>query len=119
MPLTFLVTDFDGWRQRLSRLWQSSVRWIRARPLVALVVIAIGGVAGLATNWFVGPKRYVASAGVSVSSNPGIELPSALSALAASTGLRLGGTSLPLAFQSDILASAPFLDSVLLAAAPA
>jgi uncharacterized protein involved in exopolysaccharide biosynthesis len=82
-------------------------------------VIVAGGIAGLGANVLFGPTRYVASAGISVSSNPGIELPSALSTLAASTGLRLGSTTLPLAFQSDILASGPFQDSVLLAPAPA
>lgn len=116
--LQYLRADADGWRGRLLQLWQASVAWIKAEPLLAGTVLLIGAVGGLAVNYVAGPRRYVASAGISISSNPGIELPSALSSLAASTGLRLGGTTLPLAFQSDILNSRPFQDSVLLAPAP-
>ncbi len=102
----------------MGRFWHSGIAWLQAEPILAGVFVIVGGIAGLAVNVLVGPTRYVASAGISVSSNPGIELPSALSTLAASTGLRLGSTTLPLAFQSDILSSAPFQDSVLLAPAP-
>lgn len=115
--LAFLRIDADTWRARLGRFWQSGIAWLQAEPILAGVFVIAGGIGGLAANVLVGPTRYVASAGISVSSNPGIELPSALSTLAASTGLRLGSTTLPLAFQSDILSSAPFQDSVLLAPA--
>jgi len=110
--------DFDAWSSRVAKFWQSLLAWVRAEPLLAALLVVAGGIAGLAANILAGPKRFVASTGISVSSNPGIELPSALASLAASTGLRLGTTTLPLAFQSDILASAPFLDSVLMSPTP-
>jgi uncharacterized protein involved in exopolysaccharide biosynthesis len=110
--------DFDAWTGGLFKFWRSLLAWARAEPLLAVILVVAGGIGGLAINVLAGPKRYVASAGISVSSNPGIELPSALASLAASTGLRLGGTTLPLAFQSDILSSGPFQDSVLMAPAP-
>jgi uncharacterized protein involved in exopolysaccharide biosynthesis len=113
-PFDVFGLSAAGWRARFLGLWHAALGWMSARPLAAGSVVLLGAVVGLAVNYVVGPRRFAATAGISVSSNPGIELPSALTSLAASTGLRLGSTTLPLAFQSDILASAPFQDSVLL-----
>ncbi|HKE91586.1 MAG TPA: hypothetical protein VKB45_14735 [Gemmatimonadales bacterium] len=82
------------------------------------MAVATGAVLGLGVNVLVGPRHFVAAAGVSVSATQGTELPSALTSLAATAGLRLGGTQLPLAFQTDIIASTPFQDSMLLASLP-
>jgi uncharacterized protein involved in exopolysaccharide biosynthesis len=114
----FFSADVGEWQRRASTFWRAAVTWVTAEPVIAGIAVAAGAVLGLGVNVLVGPRQFVAAAGVSVSSNQGTELPSALTSLAATAGLRLGGTQLPLAFQTDILASAPFQDSVLLAHAP-
>jgi len=117
LPAIFSA-DAGQWQRRALGLWGAAVAWVTAEPVIAAAAVVVGALLGLGANVLLGPSSFVATAGVSVSSSQGTELPSALTSLAATAGLRLGGTPLPLAFQNDILASAPFQDSVLLAPAP-
>ena len=110
-----LKRDLSWWTRLGGSLWRDIELWVRSEPLVVVMMVLFGAVLGLAVNRLVGPRKYHAWGGVTVEAGgSGIELPSILANLAAGSGLRLGGSSYPLAFQTSLMDSPGFQDSVLL-----
>jgi hypothetical protein len=110
-----LKRDLSWWGRLGGSLWRDIEGWIRSEPLIVLMVVLFGAVLGLAVNRFIGPRKYHAWGGVTIDAgSSGVELPSLLANLAAGSGLRFGGSSFPLAFQTSLMDSPGFQDSVLL-----
>ena len=110
-----LKRDLSWWGRLGGSLWRDIESWIRSEPLIVLMVVLFGAALGLVVNRFIGPRKYHAWGGVTVDAgNSGVELPSILANLAAGSGIRFGGSSYPLAFQTSLMDSPGFQDSVLL-----
>jgi hypothetical protein len=110
-----LKRDLSWWTRLGGSLWRDIERWVQSEPVVVVLMLAAGAVLGLAVNRLVGPRKFHAWGGVTVESGGGgIEVPSILANLAAGSGLRFGGSSYPLAFQTSLMDSPGFQDSVLL-----
>lgn len=101
-------------RSRAEDLSSLVVRWLHARPVLVAFAAASGALVGLLANRLVGPEEFRATVGITVGTSAGPELPGALASLAASSGVRLAGPGLPLAFQQYVLESPQFADSLLL-----
>lgn len=105
--------SLEALRSRSRSLVDELRTWAFARPVVAVSAFAVGAIAGLLINRIAGPARYRANVAVSITGGAGTELPALLSNLASSAALQLGGQTTPLAFQSYIVGSDPFLDTLL------
>ncbi|MGH7929612.1 MAG: hypothetical protein ACREQV_17650, partial [Candidatus Binatia bacterium] len=81
-----LSRNTSWWQNRLLAGWNGLLNWCRAEPVVVLGCVLVGAVVGLAANRFLGPRRYSASAGVTVSSDNSQLQSSVMMALATSTG---------------------------------
>jgi hypothetical protein len=106
--------DYLGIRLRASRILDEAREWSLRQPILLAILLLGGGIAGLLINRAVGPKRYQASVGVTLSAGAGTELPAILSNLASAGSFQLPGQTTPLAFQSYILGADAFLDTLLL-----
>ena len=106
--------DYLGMRFKAARIADEAHEWFLRQPVLLGVLLIGGAVAGLLLNRALGPQRYQASVGITLSAGAGAELPAILSNLASAGSFQLPGQTTPLAFQSYILGADAFLDTLLL-----
>lgn len=106
--------DYETIRDDASDVARQARAWFLRYPALVATLVVFGALSGLLLNRTIGARRYQASVGVSLSAGGGAELPALLSNLASAGSLQLPGQTAPLAFQSYILDTDPFLDTLLL-----